>query len=239
MRKGLVLALLCLSVACAGYVSLQLSSIFLTADLCLMAMSGLRHQEHSDCCTLCSLTWQLKMIYKWSFQFQTESSKRLQYSLWYQRHPAIPAAAAFAFTARLSLGFYVRCLFSKGCFVRVLCRARRVSGAESASWRQWPLSSKETFGVFMRLLYEYPCKKWEGCEGGQVLTWRLVLTISQRRMSTFYFFFFLYCHSIRSQGLRLIHGPFGGCSCSSVLSNWSTVQECLDSVQSVERNVIL
>lgn len=62
--------------------------IILSTDPCLMVVSGLQHHQLSDCCTLCTLTRQLKMIYKWSFQFQIESSKRLWCSLWYQRHPS-------------------------------------------------------------------------------------------------------------------------------------------------------
>lgn len=104
--------------------------IILPADPCLMVVSGLQHHEFSDCCSLYSLTWQLKMIYKWLFQFQIESSKRLQCLLWYQRRPAI-SAAAFAVTACLSLGFYTGCLLSTGCFVTALCRAWGVIGTVS------------------------------------------------------------------------------------------------------------
>lgn len=121
--------------ACACFCNPAASPIILSADPCLMVVSSLQHHQLSDCCTLCTLTWQLKMIYKWSFQFQIESSKRLWCSLWYQRHPSILAAAAFAFAASVSLGFHLGYLLSKGCFFRALCRAGGMSRPQSAFWR--------------------------------------------------------------------------------------------------------
>lgn len=109
--------------------------IILSADPCLMVVSGLQHHQLSDCCALCTLTWQLKMIYKWSFQFQIESSKRLWCSLWCRGRSSTLAAAAFAFTASVPSGFYLGYLFLKGCFIRALCRAGGMSRAQSGSWR--------------------------------------------------------------------------------------------------------
>lgn len=168
--------------------------IILTADPCLMAMSGLQHHDFSDCCTLCSLTWQLKMIYKWSFRFQIESSKRLWYLPWYQRNPAISAAVAFAFTVCLSPGFYIRCLSSKDCFVRALCRARAVSGAESASWGQRPVP------VRRRLVGSWGCYRGVPVsrEAMQEDKWGLI--INHQSGKNEYNLLFSYCQSFPHRG---------------------------------------
>ena len=160
--------------------------IILPADPCLMAVSGLQHHQLSDCCTLCSLTWQLKTIYKRSFQFQIESSKRLQCSLQHQKHPAISAAAAFVFTARSSPGFSIGRLFSKGCFVRCLFSV----GLEWLVEQSQPPGDRGLFPVRRHLAGLWGCYmgipvRWEKTmQEGKCWQGDWLLTVSQATLNT-------------------------------------------------------